>query len=163
MPTPTYTPLANTTLTGSSATVTFSSINQSYRDIIATANVKGADGEKIRVSVNSVGSYLYGGIVMEANGSSYTSSAGDDGYVLIGRSYSPMRSDNFSVVTLNFMDYSQTNKHKSILYRTSNSLQGVFAGAYRAQTNTAVSSIIFQLEGGSFAAGSTFAIYGVTA
>jgi hypothetical protein len=164
MPTPTYTPLGNITLSGNAATVTFSSISQIYRDVIAVASVKGADGEKIRVSINVPGGYLYNGVVSEnQNGSPYASYSDSDGYVLVGRNFSGIRSDTFTSLILNFNDYSVTDKNKPILYRAGNAISGIFAGSYRVVSNNAITSIIFQLEGGNFTAGSSFAIYGVVA
>lgn len=161
MPTPTYTPLANVSLTSATATVTFSSINQSFRDIVAVANIKGAEG-KIWVSINAVGGYAYQGVAMESNGSTANSTYGGDSYIQIGRNLSGARTDTPTVLTMNFLDYS-SGKNTPVLYRASNALSGIFAGSYRVMSNNAITSIIFQLESGNFSAGSTFAIYGVSA
>ena len=162
MPTTTYTPLANVTLSSSTATVTFSSIVQSFRDIIAVASVKGAEG-KIRISVNSVGSYLYHGVLMEADGGTAASNYGSDGYVLIGRNNSGIRNDVYTNIICNFNEYSVSGKHKPIIFRAGSNLSGVFAGNYRVATSSTISSIIFQLENGNFDAGSTFELFGVNA
>lgn len=71
------------------------------------------------------------------------------------------------VATINIMDYSATDKHKTTLIRNGKqggSNDGVEAIAGRWANTAAITSLeIFSITGGgiTFSAGSTFALYGI--
>jgi hypothetical protein len=59
------------------------------------------------------------------------------------------------------IDYSQTNKHKTILFRgNSASASVVTATAARYASNNAITSLTVSAAGGSFLANSSFALFG---
>ena len=64
-----------------------------------------------------------------------------------------------SLVIFNFLDYAQTNKQKSILIRTNADLISAMAG--RVATTAAITSI--EIFGTTYAAGSSFYLYGISA
>ena len=61
------------------------------------------------------------------------------------------------------MDYSNTTTYKSTVVRGNNS--GYIMGASTSlwRSTTAINSILFFSNGGNFAAGSTFKLYGIQA
>jgi hypothetical protein len=63
------------------------------------------------------------------------------------------------------MDYSATNKHKTVLVRADNANSITMAHAARWANTSAITSIVLtSFEGaGNFAIGSTFSLYGVIA
>jgi hypothetical protein len=62
------------------------------------------------------------------------------------------------------MDYSATDKHKTVLARHNNSAGEVSMSAGRWASNTAINSISLKvLPSGSFNSGATFSLYGVIA
>ncbi len=160
MPTPTYTPLANLTLSGSQATVTFSSISQSYRDLVLVANVKNATATtSFRININASGTTT-SSVRMRASSAGASSELfGGIGAVTQSTDYG-----GFTPIISNIMDYSATDKHKTILTRATlknvNADQ-VEATATRWANTSAVTSLVLSVETYNMAAGSTFALYGI--
>jgi hypothetical protein len=154
MPTPTYIALANTTLSSNTGTVTFSNIPNTYRDLVAVINVVGLTGTPTArggyMTFNGAGGSA---VYMESGLSSGTSEM-----------LMPF-STNHGVFIINIMDYSATDKHKTILARAGTAASSslwLIAGRY-ASTN-AVTSIAFigpDDTSDQFLSGSTFALYGI--
>jgi hypothetical protein len=162
MPTPTYTPLANITLSSSAASVTFSSISQAYRDLVlvcvSSVNYSGGSTE---ITLNGSGSgYNY--IYMSGNGSTTsTSSSTNQGAIGTTGQFSPYTANEPLQTTVQIMDYSVTDKHKPILLRQGPASRGVTVSATRWANTAAVTSITFASSG--LLAGSSFALYGIAA
>lgn len=162
MPTPTYTPLANITLTSSAASVTFSSISQAYRDLVLVIKPFGSVSNMspfIRFNGSSTG---YSDVYAIADGSATYSGtrSGTDGY-LIGFAASDPTSPGEIIV--NIMDYSATDTHKTYLSRAGKASAGVDMIAGRWANTAAVTSFTINANTGSFASGASFALYGVAA
>lgn len=161
MGTPTYTPLANLTLGSSAASVTFSSISQTYRDLVLVVNAGGTSaGAGVMVRANGDTGVNFYSVEMRGNGSttgaaSFTSDAWS-GYTGIT-----------STVAFNaqyqIFDYSATDKHKSALSRQNDSSSLVEAVAHRWANTAAITTLLIYPGGGSFTAGSSFALYGIAA
>jgi hypothetical protein len=156
-----YTALANVTLGSSAATVTFSSISQAYRDLVLVVQAKGASGNSaIAARFNSDAGSNYSHVFMYGDGSStasiiQTSTAAQTGSASATTSLS-------SSVVLNIMDYSATDKQTTFLVR-SNEREASFtvtAVAGRWANSSAITTVSFAAAN-SYAAGSTFALYGV--
>ena len=158
MPTPTYTPLANITLGSTASSVTFSSISGSYRDLVLVISGSSSALRGVALSFNgdTAGNYNY--VYMSGDGSStYSGSAANQTPQNIG-----VTGTVIGIITLNVMDYSQTDKHKTWLSRSNVSNSEVEARAGRWASTSAITSLV-ATSSGSFAAGSTFALYGVSA
>jgi hypothetical protein len=61
------------------------------------------------------------------------------------------------------MDYSATDKHKTVLVRSNAASTGVEAIAQRWASTAAITSILVFPSTGSWAAGGTFSLYGIVA
>ena len=162
MPTPTYTALANTTLSGPSSIVSFSSIPSSYRDLImvATITYAGTPGDVI-LRVNNDSSALYDSIWALGDG---TTTYG--GGQFSQSSINPILSgnDGKSILTWQLLDYSTTDRHKTTLIRSGGGAGRIVMAAGRWANTAAVNSItIRDTASNTFATGSTFALYGVIA
>jgi hypothetical protein len=163
MPSTAWTPLANLTLTSAQATVTFSDINQSYKDlvlIISAIPVSNAVTGYMRVNGDTGANYALVG--MRGNGSDTAS------YAVSGSNmYFDYAGDTGAGTTtnsiINFMDYSSTNKHKTNITRQSNTGDAVEQLAQKWASTSAITSISLYWSSGNFASGSTFALYGVSA
>ena len=153
----TYTLLDSVTLASSAASVTFSSIDQSYGDLVLVvdyAPASGSIGCNFRLNGDTSSSYYT--LLMYGNGStsgSYDAGAND-------RTVQWSSASTFGLKTFNIMDYTATDKHKSILSRE-NQENIVTAYAYRWASTSAVTSIEILGTGGSYAAGSTFHLYAI--
>jgi len=159
MPTPTYTPLATVTLTSSASSVTFSSIPATYRDLVLVVVPFGATPYITINSDSTSGNYPV--VYMAGNGSITLSSSSD--------TFGQLRMGVFvggsdAIYTSQFLDYSVTNKHKSILSRASRSAGGVEASAARWASTSAITTLqVFGASGGTFTSGTSFSLYGIAA
>lgn len=168
MPTPTYTPLANITLGSSAASVTFSSISQAYKDLVLIANLGTTDaGYSVVIRLNGDTGSNYSRVYMLGNGSSAVSAA-QDGVSLMNLTGNLGADTTISTnLIANFMDYSATDKHKSVISRTNitaGSYPGTVANAFRwANTTNVTTAAVLAGPGSTFVSGSTFALYGIAA
>jgi len=176
MPTSTYTPLATVTLGSSAASVTCSSIPATYRDLIlvvtgrSTYTTDAGEGLSLRLNSDSGSNYSY--VRMGGTGSSAfsdTASSQTRAFVSSMRS-SASSNTSPSVSIVQIMDYSATDKHKTILGRgTPDAGDGVTAHASRWANTAATTTVgIFperNLQGASsqWAIGTTLNLYGVIA
>lgn len=158
MPTSTYTPLANTTLGSGVSILTFSSISQSYRDLVLVINGAIASGSDVSfyVTLNSDFGSNYNDLTMTADGTGYGSFASSN----VGASTVGRLDTTQGTYILNFMDYTATDKHKTFLTR-SNIASTVRAGAYRWASTAAINSIRIAATSSTFATGTTLALYGI--
>jgi hypothetical protein len=159
-----YTALANVTLGSSAASVTFSSISQSYRDLVLVINASSTMSEtQYYMKVNGNSSNYYS-VWMAGNGSTTNSSSRGPSTEYEPFYYSYITSSQIYNGIMNFMDYSATDKHKTALIRGNNaSFYGTDALVFRWANTAAITSIALTPYGGSWATGSTFALYGVSA
>jgi FAD/FMN-containing dehydrogenase len=67
------------------------------------------------------------------------------------------------LITVQVMDYTATDKHKTALVRSNNAAFGVEAHAVRYASTSAVTSLLVFPSSGNWAAGGTFSLYGVVA
>ena len=159
MPTPTYTALANVTLAGSSASVTFSSIPATYRDLILVFNGGAVSGaHNLTIALNSDTGANYSAVHMSGTGSS-TESSGSNANRLLNY-YGYLEANQNTVIIAQFMDYSATDKHKTYLSRSNNAGNGISAVAGRWANTAAITSIAIT-TGANYSSGSTFTLFGI--
>ena len=155
MPTPTYTPLATYTVTGSSdAQVVFSSIPTTYRDLIIVFNGTASGDENLTPTFNGSGVDFTWVQMTTGPGSN----AGTNNS--IGRVAGGSR----TIGMLQIFDYAQTDKHKTFFVQTN------VTGTERRQLvarwaqTTAINSVGLAIRTGiTWSVGSTFALYGIEA
>jgi len=157
MPTPTYDLLASTTLATAASSVTFSSIDQSYGDLILVVNSVSSFGSFIKVRFNGSSSgYSY--VRAQVSGSSAISSAGTYDAVIAG--FTSNVSDAVNIAQI--MDYAATDKHKSVLVRANATSLSTGMYANRWASTAAITSLaITDSNADSFVSGSTFNLYGI--
>lgn len=159
------TPLANLTLGSSAASVTFSSISGSYRDLLLVGQFSAtASTSTAYIEFNGVANFC-SSVTMAGNGTSIYSAnnSGPDAQAALGQWTGTTNTSLNHALSVNFLDYAQTDKHKSVLYRNSASAAGAEAGCIRFASTSALSSFRIFLNSSTFIAGSTFALYGVSA
>lgn len=153
--------LANVTLGSSASSVTFSSITGSYRDLVLVISAPMSSGGVFGyLRFNGDSGSNYSAVRMFGSGSTTGSDTG-----LIGAS-----AINFSefyveqnITTVNIMDYTATDKHKTVLSRANAPGNYVFGIAGRWANTAAITSLTVSTSSSTWAAGSTFALYGVSA
>jgi hypothetical protein len=160
MATSTYIALANLTLTGTDAEVTFASIPNTYRDVVVVVNADGTQQTELFLRLNGDSSGVYSTVRMQGSGTvaSGGSTANQTGARLNGNG-DIMTDFTFNAI-IQLLDYSATDKHKSGLSRT-NSSGGVDACIFRYASTNAVNSVTVYPAAGSFDVGSTFTLYGI--
>jgi hypothetical protein len=156
MPTPTYTPLANTTLGSSASSITFSSISGSYRDLVLVISGVVNTGTAIYLRFNGDTGNNYSYVRMVGNGSTTSKASGTISAAEIGEMFT-----NEANIIAQVMDYSATDKHKSGLARCNASTNSVFGHAYRWANTAAITSMVVLTSGGTFNSGTTMALYGI--
>jgi hypothetical protein len=163
MPTPTYTPLANITLGSAAAIVTFGSIPATYRDLICIVTAKGSVSLQSRITLNSDTGSNYNYQRMSGNGSfAGAVSAVNQTRGFLSAQSGPTSFD-ITQISINIMDYSATDKHKTIISRADAAALATEAFVNRWASTAAVTSVQIRTSTGNWAAESTFALYGVIA
>lgn len=167
MPTPTHLPIANITLGANASTVTFSSISGSYRDLrlVIMAGNTGNGGLVLRVNSDSGSNYFY--VAMRGETGGTFSNSANDTRINIGNNVYSQNALTL-LYTVDFMDYSATDKHKLTLSRGNNGSSPSTANSVEAHANrwantAAITSIQVLTTSGNIYAGSSFALYGILA
>jgi hypothetical protein len=165
----TYESLATFTLGSTAGIVTFSSIPQTYTDLVLIQSARVSSAWDITaIRVNSV-TTNYSGTYLEANGSNVTSGRGT-AEIALRAGYVPGTSHTgeWSAESYNFMNYSNATTFKSVICRTNfvGSSVGfnVQTKASLIPTTAAITQITTQpVNGAVWAIGSTFSLYGIKA
>jgi hypothetical protein len=159
-----YIPLATVTLASNSSSVTFSNIPSIFKDVVLVGNwTNSSTGSAGRLQVNGDTGSNYNGVWMVGNGSANGSGSesSQTSARIAGASIGPSNSYT-NIVTLQFIDYSATDKHKTILSRYGSANTDVQATASRWASTSAITSIrFFDILGQTFQTGATFSLYGV--
>lgn len=158
MPTPTYTPIASTTLSGTFSAVTFSSIDQSFRDLVLVYNGSTTSPTDLLFYCNgdTGGADAVVRFLGESSGG-VSGQVKNSAVMEVGLSYSGMQNS----AIMHIMDYSVTDKDTVIISK-SNNKNNVALYAARYNDTSAVTSIELT-SNNSFASGSTFYLYGIEA
>jgi len=164
MPTSTYTPLANITLGSAAASVTFSSIVGTYKDLVLVSatfqNNAGDQASLVRFNSDTADNYSW--IFMDTYGGNPSSGSGGPTSYALYEYHQNVSSTTPSLTTMNIMDYSVTNKHKTSLHRfgAGSATTGAYATRW-ASTSVITSVTVASVVGSNFQAGSSFALYGI--
>lgn len=158
MPTPTYIPLANITLGSSASSVTFSSIPGTYRDlvVIGTFVPSGAFAD-MGLRFNGDGGTNYSFVEAAGNGSTANSNSGARAQAVM---LYTTGTDSW-MFNAQIMDYSATDKHKTVLSRANSAAVVTIMTANRWANTAAITSVTVRPDASTFASGSTFALYGI--
>jgi len=155
MPTLTYTPLANITLSSSATSITFSSISQSYRDLILVISQPSNAVSQPAIHFNNTTSAgNYPGVYMSGNGTTASSGTQNEDRIYAAE-------NGYMITTCNIMDYSATDKHKTVLSRGNSASGATSATASRWASTSAITTI--NVTGGTYVANTVMALYGIAA
>lgn len=165
----TYTALATTTVTGGSTTqITFSSISQSYTDLVLIAEMAPMPSiTAIRFRFNGDSSSNYAYVQLSGNGSSGTSTS-DTNQVSGLVSGAISNTSNRSMFVMNIMNYSNTTTYKTTINRGSRGIDTSLAATSLCASTWRSTSAINQVVvtpsfGGDIVipAGCMFTLYGI--
>ena len=154
----TYTPIASITLGATATSVTFSSIPQTYTDLILVTNVASTGTADMDIRVNSDTGSNYGWTALSGSGSAAVNARGSND--------SKFRADQYGIITtafnqmniVQFMNYSNSTTYKTFISRASNASSGtdLTVGTWRSTSAITTITVINTLI-----TGSTLNLYGI--
>lgn len=159
----TYEPIATTTLGSDSTSVVFSSIPQTYTDLVMVFEGYNtvASAMDFEYEANGDSGNNYSETAVWGNGSTaYSNRHSNYGGGIAGTIYNNTR----GTVIANFMNYSNSTTYKTCISRSSNAGNLVGASVSLWRNTAAITSLNFNQpagQSGKFAAGSTFTLYGI--
>lgn len=153
MPTSTWIALATTTLSSNSSSITFSSIPSSYKDLALVIRGNVAGGEAMNYSLNGdTTDTNYSRVRMLSDGTSFSTNVAANRQIV---NMYPTQ----GVQTIHFLDYSATDKYKTVLSRSDSPGDVVMAFVSRWSNTDPVTSIQFGL--GTMLTGTVLSLYGI--
>jgi hypothetical protein len=161
MPTKTYTPLANITLSVSASTITFSSIPATYNDLVLVVTASNPVAANLGIRANADSGNNYFRQRLTGDGTSVVSADITTGNIWSITTVAQVNTTAGFNAIYHIMDYSSTNKTKMILARLNSAGLGTEIACGRWNNTAAVTSIV--ISGTLLDAGSTFALYGIVA
>ena len=155
----TYTPIATQTVGSSTGTVSFTSIPQTYTDLVLIAFYQGAND--LCAQLNGDSGTNYSDTFLSGTGSSAVSLRNSNVNRMVFDQYAyPPTSSSFAVGITHFMNYSNSTTYKTVLTRTS-STYGTEAAVNLWRNTSAITSIVLFINGANINAGTTFTLYGI--
>ncbi len=162
-----YELISTTVLGADTASVTFSSIDQTYKHlelrIVGRNNDSGGTQNNLRMTVNgSSTGYAYHRL--GGNGSSVTSIAATSAtQFYVGALPTNAQTSQSGAAVISILDYASVSKNKTIrsffgASASDASTVGLYSGLW---TSTSAITSILLLTSGSFVAGSRFSLYGI--
>lgn len=161
----TYEPIATTTLT-SNTTITFTSIPNTYTDLVLILQGTRTQSSNtyIQVGNGSIDTNSnYSLTFVRGNGSAASSGRNQN---LSNGSYIDYAPDDTTISTqiVQFMNYANTTTYKTFLNRTNNSAGEVGAGVNLWRSTSAINTIkIWTAGSGTLSSGYTATLYGIKA
>jgi hypothetical protein len=144
------------TLGSSASSVTFSNIPATYRDLILVSNYTTSPDSSSEIRFNGDTGSNYSTVTMRGTTSTFSSAFT---YTAIQPSNGTGETANTrQFYTLQIMDYSATDKHKTVLTRMNNTSHLQAQANRWANTNAITSITVFSA---TFLTGSTFNLYAV--
>ena len=162
MPKKTYVKINNVTLAAASSSVTFSNIPQNYRDLVLVINfptTASVGDVGIRFNSDAGSNYSYVEAFGSGSTTGSTAGAGNRTYNVIGYLTSVTRIATIAQV----MDYSATDKHKTILTRENDAIGTLRMLSTRWNNTSAITSLTILVQSNTFGTNSTFTLYGIEA
>lgn len=166
----TYEPIANTTLTGTAATISFTSISSSYTDLVLIIDGKmDSSGGTIYMTMNSDTGSNYNGITLGGaatnTNTKYNFYNGTQGVPLAG--YNGLNASGFFIIA-DINNYSATQGYKTVMSHAGNPSTNApgsietLVGTWKS--SSAITSLTIQRNsGGNFATGTTATLFQITA
>lgn len=161
MATPTYDLIDSVVLSSSAATVAFSSITQSYQDLVLVTDLTSdtaSMGAKIRLNGYSGSTdYWYTSIATSSSGTRRDDSSGNG----INMNFASITTSTRTKNVHTFFNYADSTWQKQILWRLNEPFY-TLAGTWRFYPAAgAITSISCEASTDAFGVGSTFYLYGI--
>lgn len=165
--TTTMTAISTSTLGSSVSTLTFSSIPQTYTDLVLVCywGTTITNGSVLNIQINGTNTASSYTRLLDSGGSiSTTYIDGSENNLVVAYQNSE---NTFGSCTVNFLSYTNTNMHKHTLvhYESRNATRFPNFGLItnRSATTSPITSLVLFSAGGNLLSGSTFSLYGIKA
>ena len=160
-----YEVISTQTLGSAVTTVTFSSIPQTYTDLVLVCSTKPSSSAYLGyIKLNNDATSLYSETLLYGTGSvagSARESNRTSGYV---SNWTTANSTSlFTVFQIHFMNYANTSIYKTYIARSSDAGTEVNASVNLYRSTSAITQIAFSVNTGNLDIGSTFTLYGIKA
>jgi hypothetical protein len=156
-----YVALATTTLTGNQQTVTFSSIPNTFKDLVFVVNSRTSQLTNTGLRFNSdSGSNYFSVEMVGTEGGAATSGTNTSGTSVQSR-FGGGIINSGSISIYQIMDYAATDKQKTVLARHNWPGQAVNAVASRWANTSVITSLSISTNEPTFTSGATFSLYGI--
>lgn len=161
MATPTYDLIDSITLASSASSVTFSSITQAYRDLIVVVDIIAPTASvRAELRFNNDTGFNYSIMSMKGQGTSASGSREASRSSIEALDWTALNGEP-GRLGYQIMDYSSTNKHKTVLGLGGPALDNISACSGRWANTSAITEIDVRTSYNSFPASSTFYLYGI--
>lgn len=151
--------LANITLGSSAATVTFGSIPATYRDLRLVIGGSTSASAAFYIRLNADSGTNYNDVAMYGDGTT----AGSNSRSNNSSGYIGIADTAINTTTVDVMDYSATDKHKSWLSRGNAAGTRTESRAGRWANTAAVTSLMVATDTGTLTVGTVISLYGILA
>lgn len=158
----TYEPIQTFTLSTTASSQSFSSIPATYTDLVLIIAPKGTAALQMRLKINDDAAANYGTTGMSGNGT-ITESWRSTGLGYINMDYYNSVTTNGGYCQVNFMNYANTTTFKTCLIRSGEASTAAMANVGNWRSTSAINKITVTTSTSTFAAGSTFTLYGIAA
>jgi hypothetical protein len=163
----TYEPIATYTLPSNAASYTFTSVPQTYTDlvlVVQASQTSGPNQGKLAVGNGSIDTGAnYTDTILYGNGSSALSTRANNNWWNADYLAAPGLSGAFNMAIYNFMNYSNTTTFKTVLSRSGLPSNGLEAMVHLWRSTAAINTILYGVTGGNLIAGTTLTLYGIKA
>lgn len=159
----TYDPITTQTLGSSAATVTFSSIPQTYTDLVLVLNATSSSAANSYVRLNSDSGTNYSWTALYGDGSTAGSDrASNTANGVLMDYYGYPTTTNPNATIMQFMNYSNTTTFKTVLSRANQASSGADVIISMWRSTSAITSLTLRFTGSqTWSTGSTFSLYGI--
>ena len=162
----TYTPIATTTLGSAATTVTFSSIPNTYTDLVIVCNMLNTSStvRNVYVQFNGDTGTNYSKTVLYGNGSSAVSARDTNSSAIYSLAITAGNTTETANSIINIMNYANTTTYKTAIGRYSVTSNSVAATVGLWRNTAAITSVVLTVDTSlNLAIGSTFTLYGIKA
>jgi hypothetical protein len=161
----TYEPIQTQTLGTATATVTFSSIPQTYTDLVLVLSARITTGTSYHtLQFNSDSATNYSRTNLSGNGTTASSSRYTSETSIFPSIHPlPTAASTFDINITNIMNYSNSTTYKTILSRGNVTGTGVDLNVSLWRSTAAITNITVTSFASTYTAGSTFTLYGIKA
>ena len=164
----TYTPIATYSLLSDTATIDFTSITGTYKDLVLVgADIQtdntGSSYNAVQIKLNNDTTSLYSFSSIEGDGTTATSNRDSNDRLYVG--FAPQTSATTKGnLIMSLMNYSNTTTNKTVLTRSNAAAFGTQARVSLYRSTSAITQITVFFTGTvKYKTGTTFTLYGIGA